>query len=121
MNIQHKFLLHEMNIVTTQIKTIVIPATSDLIGMPLGIGKCSAVVLYLNRYVYNTTTATEIPANQRIIYYGDKESQARELIAGLQSDIIFCKDLSDVYIRNNGVENVIQATIYLTQEDIDDE
>jgi hypothetical protein len=110
-------LLLTRDITHTQFGTISVPATALLKGVKIGQGKCRAVVLYLNSLALNTTTNAATAAILAQVYYGDSRSQFRELIRGQQSDIIFCTDLSQVYVRGNGTANKIQATIYLTDED----
>lgn len=109
-------LIAKRTMLRTDFLTVTIPATALKRGLPIGDGKCLAVVLYLNSLAHNTVTNTATAANLAQIYYGDARSQERELIRGQQSDIIFCKDLSEVYVRGNGVENHIQVLIYLNDE-----
>lgn len=100
----------------TQFETITIPASANLAGIPLGQGKCKAVKLLLNNYVLNTETATAVADAQRVAYYGDRTRQNAELprnVNGLWSPVIFCEDLSDVYVRSNGVETHVQVMIYM--------
>lgn len=110
-------LLLERQIIKTQFATVRIPATALKTGIPLGQGKCRGVVLHLNSLVLNTTTKVATADNLNQIYYGDERSQFRELIAGNSSDVIFCTDLQDVFVRGNGVENFVQVLIYLGAED----
>ena len=121
LNIEQKIdLLLARAIVNTHFATVAIPATASQRGKPIGQGKCKAVILYLNSLVLNTTGNEGTIKEQAQIYYGDNRSQFRELIRGQVSDIIFCKDLSEVYVRCNGIENVVQVTVYLGEDDTDE-
>jgi hypothetical protein len=116
----------------TQFATVIIPASALLEGLPLGIGKCVGVELQLNSYVLNTTTAAQVAVNLFNIYYGDSGSQAFELAIGnnvvatgspspqSNSGMIYCKDLSEIYVRGNGVATGVQVKIYLGDEDVID-
>lgn len=72
-------------------------------GIPLATqGKCKAVVIRLNKFEIDTDTEIAVPA----IYYGDAQRQQYELITGINSQIIFCDDLSEVFVRYTGDEEV---------------
>jgi hypothetical protein len=81
-------------------------------GLPIGQGACKAVILKLNRYVFNSTDGTEQDVEQ--IYFGDARSQDWELERGKSSDIIFCKDLNEVCVRvPSGEIATVQILIYV--------
>lgn len=106
-----------MNRITrTKFFTVTVPATANVQGVPIGDGKCVAVVLYLNSLVLNTQANASTAANLAQVYYGDQQSQFRELIRGQQSDIIFAKDLSEIYVRGNGIENHVQVIAYMSDD-----
>lgn len=83
--------------VKTEFKTVAVTETTD-IGVPIGIGGCRAVRLYLNQYVRNSINATL--AAQTQLYYGDSDSQEMELLRGQWSKLILCTNLNQVFIRN---------------------
>jgi hypothetical protein len=121
MNNMDALLLLTQNLVArqiakTQFATIKLPSTALAQGIPLGQGKCIGVILYVNSLVLNTATKTATANNLNQIYYGDNQKQFRELVAGQPSDILFCTDLEQIFIRGNGVENHVQVTIYLASE-----
>lgn len=114
----------------TQFAVVTIPATAVRNGLPLGNGKCVGVELQLNTYVLDSTTAALTAANLSNIYYGDAQGQSFELAVGNNvvatgspspknnSGMIYCKDLSEVFVRGNGVLNQVQVKIYLGDEDV---
>lgn len=100
----------------TEFQTIAIPAVSLERGMPLGIGKCTAVILRLNLIQLNALSGAAGNAVVQV-YYGDRNSQLFELIRGSNSELIICKDLSEIYIRTSYTQtptqqNFVQAMIY---------
>lgn len=100
----------------TIFKTIVIPTTALNQGIPIGQGKCKAVLLRLNNTILNNSAGTLIPVAERNVYYGDANGQFFELTNGQTSELILCEDLSEVYIRGNGTLNRIQAMIYVDEQ-----
>ena len=117
-------LLLMNNITRTQFASVNLPATAGAKGLPVGDiggGKCIAVILRINLAVLDSLTATAIPTNQTLAYYGDARGQFFELRAGVNSEIIFCKDLSEVYIRGIGIATTVQILIYVNDEDSEDE
>lgn len=100
-----KIKIHKTSFITKDL-----PASMSK-GMQIGDGKCKAVILRLNEYVLNDTAGTQNA--QRQIYYGDESNQRFELLRGKNSEIIFCTDLAQVYVRNpyNTVAYV-EAIIY---------
>lgn len=78
-------------------------------GIEIGRGKCRAVILRLNQYDRNSTNATLQAVEQA--YYGDSQSQEFELLRGVDSELIFCNDLSEVFVRAPEACN-IQVLIY---------
>jgi len=81
------------------------------VGVPIGQGACKAVVLYLNKYMRNSESGIEQGINQ--IYYGDSNGQEFELLAGVNSAIIFCSSLEKVFVRNPfPAEARIQVLVY---------
>lgn len=89
-------LLLQRGIVRTGFATTFVPE-NDSKGSPLGKGNCKAVVLRLNEFERNSTAGTAQAVEQ--IYYGDAARQEFELKRGINSDIIFCTDLEEVFIR----------------------
>lgn len=77
--------------------TIPVTQTPDQ-GIKIGEGKCKAVILKLNNFTRNNTAGLAITATY--FYYGDSTEQERECLRGISSDLIFCTDLNQVYIRN---------------------
>lgn len=103
----------------TRFFTVKLPATAVGFGIPLGDGKCQGVSLKTNNFVLNTTTGTGVAGNLRVFYYGDANSQLYEYDAsGNPTDIIYCKDLSEVYIRCLTADTHIQVMVYLSDEDL---
>jgi hypothetical protein len=102
--------------VTTSIFSVTIPARANLAGIPLGQGKCFCVYLYLNSLVMDTQTNTATAANLAQIYYGDAQRQRIELIRGQFSKPIYVNDLSEIYLRCNGIANEVQAIAYTKAE-----
>lgn len=90
-------LLVKRGITQSHFETVRFNASSLGQGIEIGQGACLAVILRLNRYVFNNTTGTENTIRQ--IYYGDRTRQECELLRGESSEIIFCNDLSEVFIR----------------------
>lgn len=102
----------------TQFVTIKIPARANLTGIPISEkgGRCIGVRLYLNQKVLNTATNTDTAANLAVVWYGDAQKQQHELLRGIESKFIPCNDLSQVYVRGNGMQNWVQVTIYLNDD-----
>lgn len=95
-------LLQRAGITKTRFAALHIPSNVNQ-GIPIASqGKCKAVVLRLNAFELDTDTEITIPA----IYYGDAQRQQYELITGINSQIIFCDDLSEVWVRYAGDEEV---------------
>jgi len=108
-----------MDLLLTETRTITVtvPASGVDKGFPIGQGRCKAVILRLNNYLYNTTTNALTPTNQGLLYYGDSSQQRFELIRSASSDInselIICSDLNQVWIKGiPNVANEIQVIIY---------
>lgn len=93
-------------------------------GVPLGQGKCKAVLLRANHYQTYTSTVQGAATGLKF-YYGDKNQQTIEYLlnpnttAGntnqRDSQLIFCEDLQDVYVRFVDAAPAtleIQITIY---------
>lgn len=90
----------------TNFATISIPQTANGVnytqGRPIGNGKCKAVMLRLNALFRNSTSAVYSPST---IYYsagfylGDQNRQEYEVLAGTNSPLIICNDLSEVWVR----------------------
>lgn len=100
----------------TQFETIQTRGSSAFYnGMPLGQGACKAVLLQTNALIRNTTVS--LPAQQRVFYVGDATRQEHQRIDSNWGMIpIFCKDLSEVYVRGNAAVT-IQILIYLGEQD----
>lgn len=89
--------------VETSFRNFPIPASAFLKGVSLGAagGGCVGVRLYLNYYELNTKTVRVVADSLRQVYFGDSQNQTQELLAGVWSPIIYCTDVSQVYVRNN--------------------
>jgi hypothetical protein len=105
-------LLLERGICKTEFATIPISANNNR-GVPLGQGRVKAIILRLNKYERNSVNGTAIVQTQ--VYYGDESRQEYELIQGVDSNIIFCTDLQEVYIRTPA-DVTIQVLIYTDYE-----
>jgi len=101
-------LLLARQITKTRFATITVPVNDK--GIPLGQGKCKAVVLHLNYYLLNGNQNTQSMSYAGGIYYGDSNQQTCELLFNTinaasnsintrSSNIIFCNDLSEVWVR----------------------
>lgn len=119
-------LLIQSRITRTQFKVILIPAITNtrLSGKPIGQGSCRGVRLYLNSLVLDSAGDDSDPpvplktgAAFNQIYYGDEAGQYHELIAGVESKFIPCRDLQEIWIRGNGSANQVIVTIYLGNDD----
>lgn len=112
--------LTNRGITRTEFFTLAVPYTPN-VGIPIGQGACKAVVLKVNSLIRNSDDAPIIGT----LYYGDSKSQERELIGftigggGIfsysnSSDVIFCTDLSQVFVRQglNGLEVPLQVIKY---------
>lgn len=99
-------------ITKTEFKSLPISQTVSE-GIPLSTagGKCKAVVLKFNTFARNDTAGLAVVPTY--CYYGDSQAQDRELLRGVSSDIIFCDDLSEVFVRNPFAADItIQYLIY---------
>lgn len=122
-------LLLARQITKTRFATITVPVNNK--GIQLGQGKCKAVVLHLNYCVLNQATEYQNGGERGGgIYYGDQNQQTCELLfnttsadaSGINtrsSEIIFCNDLSEVWVRGklqrgagDGVEFSLEVIIY---------
>jgi hypothetical protein len=95
-----------------------VPVQNASLGVPLGLGKCKAVRLKLNAFPLDD--GSNYVALPNYIYYGDAQSQQIELMAtdlantsaqDGYSPLIYCRDLSEVFIRYNTGQNPV--TVYL--------
>lgn len=71
-------------------------------GIKIGSGKCKAVRLRLNALTRDTQTAifsVDGVQNQGCFYLGDANRQEYEVLAGTDSPLILCNDLSEVWVR----------------------
>lgn len=106
----------------TQFATIRIP-TSDTIGKPLGQGRCAAVVIQQPNGVLNNVLA---PNGTNQCYIGDADNQTWVLTpnSAYPSPVIFCRDLSEVYIRTPIAQNApnaypfVNVIVYHNQETV---
>ncbi len=108
-NEQKLDLLLKRGLTKTSFRTIPV-AVSQTVGKPIGLGECKAVILRLNNYTRNTTTGA-VQAVETA-YYGDEQTQEFELLRGIDSEIIFCEDLSEVFVRT-AEACTIQVLVYL--------
>lgn len=103
-----------LGITRTEFRTIDVPLSADA-GKEIGQGRCTAVKLRLNRIRYNLIAGT--PQDCLFIYYGDRNNQRWELERGETSELIICKDLSEVYVKSPftpsaTVQSFIEIIIY---------
>ena len=102
-------LLLARQITKTRFATITVPVNNK--GIQLGQGKCKAVVLHLNYYLANSINPQTV-REAGGIYYGDSNQQTVELLLKTStangnppnintrsSNIIFCNDLSEIWVR----------------------
>ena len=112
-NEQNRFLLALAGVQKTDYISYELPSSNSK-GMQIGSGGCKAVILRVNLFDRNTQTNND-PLNH-YIYYGNAQRQEFELPIGVNSPIIFCSDLSQVYVRvptvNAGLLKIGQAIIY---------
>lgn len=87
-------LLDGANLTLTDTVTVLVNP-SNVEGVKIGEGKCKAVILRLNNHESNVATVT----STLYFYYGDSKSQIFEVLKGENSDIIFCTDLRQVFVR----------------------
>lgn len=101
-------LLLARQITKTRFATITVPVNNK--GIAIGQGKCKAVILHLNFFVLDTSDTLQGTERAGGIYYGDQNQQTCELlqnstnadargINNRSSNIIFCNDLSEVWVR----------------------
>ena len=114
MSDNNEFLLRLLANGLTQSKSINVPLRASGIGKPLlEKGACKAVVLRLNEYVRDTETQTDAP----YFYYGDSNEQNIEVLRGINSQVVFCDDLSEVFVRypvlsGRDAQIVIRVIVY---------
>lgn len=97
-------LLLNRQITKTEFSSVTLQAATPDYGIPIGQGKCKAVILRYNQYERNSRTTL---LESTHIYYGDSNRQEFELIsneagnriAPFNSEIIFCDNLEDVFVR----------------------
>lgn len=98
--------LQALGITKTRVTSIPV-TSSNVYGIPIGQGKCKAVVLKANHFIPNTTTP-QISNVQGYFYYGDSQQQSYEYIVNVgaanvpnvrSSELIICNDLQDVWVR----------------------
>jgi hypothetical protein len=132
MTLEQKIDLLLANQITETAFSSVIVKSNVLQGQPIGQGACKAVILRANKFLtysdapdtYNGDAGVGGRANK--FYYGDSKQQTFEYLLNVDnanrtlgntkdSEIIYCKDLSDVWVRQFNNENVdieIQILIY---------
>ena len=107
MNEQNREVLALLGVKQTNFFTIEAPS-NDTLGAPIGIGACKAVILKFNYFNRNVVplaanaysiNITDFPASSYVMYYGDRNRQEVELFAGLESPILFVRDLQDIWVR----------------------
>jgi len=79
----------------------------------LGTGKCKAVILRLNKYLLDS----DQEGDTNLFYFGNAKSQNFEVLRGINSQIIFCTDLEQVFVRILNVskpttKNTIRVMVY---------
>jgi len=71
-------------------------------GFPIGNGKCKAVTLKVNALFRNVNSNIYTVLGNfygGCIYVGDNNRQEYEVLAGIESPLIICNDLSEVWVR----------------------
>lgn len=96
-NEQVRTLLALAGVTKTNYITVPVLANASK-GIKLGNGGCKAVVLRLNQYARNTVTDT-FGATKACFYIGDANRQEFEVLGGINSQVIFCNDLSEIWVR----------------------
>lgn len=107
-NEQDRQILALLGVTQTNYASIAVPV-ADIVGQPIGNGGCKAVILTFNLLARNGTSVVANTYSNYInplnipyaIYYGDFNRQEHELLAGFNSPIIFCRDLSEVFVRQS--------------------
>ena len=112
---QEKTMLALAGVNQTNFITIPV-STLESEGVPLGSGKCVAVVLRVNLYDRNTQTLVGGDGGAQF-YIGDANRQEYEVVFGINSQVIFCSDLSEVWVRCCPLEKEtdiinVQAIVY---------
>lgn len=114
----NQVLLKNLNdgLTLTAVKNI--PLKAGAIGKPISVagGACKAVILQLNKYALDTADALKA----EYFYFGDTLSQNFEVIRGFPSQLIFCDNLNEVYLRYPDLVNslgwetniIIQVLVY---------
>lgn len=101
-----------------------VPVSAFLSGVPLGQGKCQAVILGRNQRVLNTTTFAFLPIQNQLSYSGDERGQFVEVDPSSarrpQASVLWCRDLSEIYVRpvSNVSDVVVQVMVYLSDDDL---
>lgn len=96
MDNNEQLLLTLANLQLTDVLDIPVMANNQMPKQLASTGKVKAVVLRLNEYVLNTETQTDAP----YFYWSNSaKSQTFEVLRGVNSQVIFCTDLSQVWIR----------------------
>lgn len=79
-----------------------LPPNFNEFGMPIGNGKCKAVILRTNLMARNKSDI-KVPSNSTgatvAFYVGDQNSQEYEVMIGQDSPLFLCNDLSEIFIR----------------------
>lgn len=112
MNIQDKIdALLERGITRTRFSSIVIQSNEKQ-GQPIGQGKCKAVILKANHHKTYALDDPQLIFFAGKFYYGDQHQQTNEYLVNTNStatdtntrdsELIFCKDLKDVWVFFNG-------------------
>lgn len=86
-----------LGVTRVEFKTIQVPLSLDQ-GKEIGQGRCCAVRLRLNQVQYNVTAGTAQAC--LFVYYGDRNNQRWELERGETSELLICKDQSEIFVKS---------------------
>lgn len=100
-------LLLSRGLTRTRFSSVIVKSDINR-GVPIGQGKCKAVILKANHFL-TYETDPQLISNSGKFYYGDQQQQTKEYLVNTNtvagdtntksSEIIFCKDLKDVWVR----------------------
>lgn len=113
--------LLDAQIERTKFFTIALPTRTNLKGVSIGSGACRGILAQTRDFAFNASTGAA--AVERVFYIGDSDAQEWQKVAsGLPSQIIPCRDLSEIYIRNGisggtAVVQHVQVMVFLGRRD----
>src|SRR4051812_13115889 len=95
--LQNYTLTGFLGITFSELKTVKVEANTTETGIALGQGECKAVRIRLNAFTRNSNAVAIVP---EYFYYGDSQSQEFELETGVNSELIPCTNLNQIWVRN---------------------